>query len=131
MRLNLLMVCVALLVGCRSAPDPRDASAGITTSLERQITVGEAQRIACSYFEFGIQAARASSVTNLASRDELQILESLQQRNLSKLESFLSHKKSGDELWTYLTAGPGCRESGFALVRDGNVVRSLGMMIYD
>jgi hypothetical protein len=93
--------------------------------------VEEAQRIACSYFEFGIQAGRASSVTNADSREELEILESLQQRSLSKLESLLSHKKSGDELWTYLTAGPGCHESGFAVVRDGNVVQSIGMMIYD
>jgi hypothetical protein len=131
MRLHLLIVCFALLVGCRSAHDSRDASAGIAASLERQITVEEAKRIACSYFEFGIQAARASSVTNAASRDEFQILESLQQRSLSKLESFLSHQKSGDELWTYLTAGPGCHESGFALVRNGNVVQSIGMMIYD
>jgi hypothetical protein len=131
MRLNVLIICVALFVGCHSAHNSRGASDGIAESLERQITVEEAQRIVCSYLEFGIQAARASSATNVDSRDELRVLESMQQRSLSQLESLLSYKKSGDELWTYLTAGPGCRESGFALVRDGNVVQSIGIMIYD
>lgn len=131
MRLHLLIVCVALLAGCRSAHDGSDAPSNIAGSLERQITTEEAQRIIRSYLDSAIQAAQARSTTNADSRDELRILESQQQRSLSKLESLLSHMKSGDELWSYLTAGPRCRESGFALVRDGHVVQSIGMMIYD
>ena len=132
MRLHLIIACVALLAGgCRSAHTPGDRSGSIAQSLERQITADEAHRIAHSYLIAAIQAAQARSSTNADSRDELRILRSHHQRSVSRLESFLSLKKSGDELWTYLTAGPRCRESGFALLRDGHVVHCVKMMILD
>ena len=130
-RLPLVIVGVALLVGCRSAHDTGDTSSSIVESLERQLTTEEAQRIVLSYFDSAIQAAQARSATNAVSRDEIRILTRHRQRSVSRLESFLSHKRSGDELWTYLTAKPRCRESGLALVRGGQVVQSMGILIYD
>src|SRR5690606_10379224 len=110
------------VVGCRSAHDAGCISADIEKSLERQVTVEEAQSIVRSYFDASIQVSRARSVTNAESRDSLLILEGVQQRGFSKLETLLSHKKDSDELWTYMTVGPRGRESGFALVRGGHVV---------
>ncbi len=129
MRFHFVIICAVLLVGCQSAHESRDAAARIAESLERQITAEEAQRIVVSHINPAIRAAQARSAAHEDSRVELEILTRHRQRSISELESFLSRRQSGDELWTYLTAGPPCRESGLALVRGGQVVEHMAILI--
>lgn len=132
MRLHVAIVCAVLLVGCQS-PNSIDVDiARIASWLERRITHGEARHIFHDDFERAVAQARAANHED--SRAELEVLAKQRQRRISKLESFLSRSRRGDELWVYRTCATADRrggESGFVLVRDGRVVERLGVMIHD
>ena len=134
MRFHFVIVSAVLLVGCQSPNESRDTTTRIAESLARQITAEEARRIILDRFDPDIQAAQARSATDEDSRLELEVLTRGRRRKISGLESFLSRRQNGDELWTYrtyVTADRRGGESGFALVRNRRVVEHMGDITYD
>jgi hypothetical protein len=141
MRYLIAIVGMTLLLGCQSLYSSRDDPAGlaasfercvtahIADSLERRITEEEARHILLDPFERDMRKLQEPAASGANSRLEWDPLNKGRQRWNSKLEVFLAHSRTGDQLWTYVTADPPCRESGFALVRGGRVVERLLLLI--
>lgn len=134
LRLNVVLAFTLVFAGCQSYHDTSNNIARIAKSLERHISAQEARHIVLDYTEGAVKAARANTANPEESRQELEILTKNREQCSSRLESFLSRLRKGDELWvyrTYVSPGRPCGEMGFARVRRGKVVAYLRSIIFD
>lgn len=134
MRFLIVMSFLVLVVGCQSIPDNPNRHTCIAEALKQPISKDQAVALLVADLDRSIREFEARIVASTNSNDEIRVLTAMRQKRVTELDRLLLLSNSGDELWeyqTYAASGQRGGEMGIALVRNGEVVERMVVLIVD